>query len=107
MVPGVRRIAAGNGKRLPMDTRLTGTQIQSKDRTKSNAGWGNLGGRWCAVLIRAVEPGNNTPAAISLSKRRLPWFWNTAVLAQLAWLLLGAVFAVYASRVLAQWGWGP
>jgi hypothetical protein len=42
-----------------------------------------------------------------VNKRRLPWFWNTAVLARLALVLLGAVFAVYASRVLAQWGWGP
>jgi hypothetical protein len=41
-----------------------------------------------------------------VSKRRLPWFWNTAVLARLAWLLLAAVFAIYASRVLAQWEWG-
>jgi hypothetical protein len=41
-----------------------------------------------------------------VSEHRLPWFWNTAVLARLVWLLLGALFAVYASRVLAQWGWG-
>ena len=39
------------------------------------------------------------------SKRNLPWFWNTAVLARLAWLLLAMVFAAYASRALANWGW--
>ena len=93
-------------KRLPTDTRPTGTQVQING-TKSNAGWGNLGDRRCAVLIRGVESGSNAPAAISVSERRLPWFWNTAVLARLVWLLLGALFAVYASRVLAQWGWGP
>jgi hypothetical protein len=35
------------------------------------------------------------------------WFWNTAVLARLAWLLAAMVFAVYAGRVLAQWAWAP
>ena len=55
---------------------------------------------------RGRKPGN-APAAVSVSKRRLPWFWNTAVLARVAWVLLAAVFAIYASRVLAQWGWGP
>jgi hypothetical protein len=40
-----------------------------------------------------------------MSKRNLPWFWNTAVLARLAWLLLAMVFAAYASRALANWGW--
>jgi hypothetical protein len=40
-----------------------------------------------------------------MSKRpRPPWFWNTALLEQLTWLLLTMVFAAYASRVLAQWG---
>jgi hypothetical protein len=37
-----------------------------------------------------------------MSKRRAPWFWNTAILARLAWLLL---FAAYASHALAHWGW--
>ncbi len=32
-----------------------------------------------------------------MSKRRPFWFWNTAVLARLAWLLLAAA---YASRAL-------
>ncbi len=36
-----------------------------------------------------------------MTKRRVPWFWNTAVLARLAWLLLAVVFAAYASRALA------
>ena len=40
-----------------------------------------------------------------MSKRNLPWFWNTAVLARLAWLLLAMVFAAYAGRALANWGW--
>jgi hypothetical protein len=40
-----------------------------------------------------------------MSKRNLPWFWNTAVLVRLAWLLLAMVFAAYASRALANWGW--
>jgi hypothetical protein len=40
-----------------------------------------------------------------MSKRRSPWFWNTAVLARLAWLLLAVVFAVYAGRALPHWGW--
>jgi hypothetical protein len=40
-----------------------------------------------------------------MSKRRGPWFWNTAVLGRLAWLLLAVVFAAYASRALAHWGW--
>ena len=42
-----------------------------------------------------------------MSKRRPPWFWNTALLARLAWLLLAVVFAVYASRALAlaHWSW--
>jgi hypothetical protein len=39
-----------------------------------------------------------------MSKRRTPWFWNTAVLARLAWLLLAVVFAAYASRALTDWG---
>jgi hypothetical protein len=39
-----------------------------------------------------------------MSKRRTPWFWNTAVLARLAWLLLAVVFAAYASRALTEWG---
>jgi hypothetical protein len=39
-----------------------------------------------------------------MSQRRAPWFWNTAVLARLAGLLLAALFAVYATRMLAQWG---
>jgi hypothetical protein len=34
-----------------------------------------------------------------------PGFWNTAILARLAWLLLAGVFAAYASRALARWGW--
>ncbi len=33
-----------------------------------------------------------------MSKRRPPWFWNTTMLARLAWLLLAVVFAAYASR---------
>jgi hypothetical protein len=37
-----------------------------------------------------------------MSKRRVPWFWNTAVL---AWLLMGVVLAGYAFRALTQWGW--
>ena len=49
-------------------------------------------------------PSQNAAHKI-MSKRRPPWFWNTAVLAQLAWLLLAVVFAVYASRALAHWGW--
>jgi hypothetical protein len=40
-----------------------------------------------------------------MSKRRAPWFWNSAVLVRLAGLLLAALFAVYATRVLVQWGW--
>ncbi len=40
-----------------------------------------------------------------MSKRRGPWFWNTAVLARLAWLLLAAVLAAYTSIALAHWGW--
>jgi hypothetical protein len=39
-----------------------------------------------------------------MSECRTPWFWNTAVLARLAWLLLAAVFAAYASRALTDWG---
>jgi hypothetical protein len=37
-------------------------------------------------------------------KHRVPWFWNTAVLARLAWLLMGVVFAGYAFRALTHWG---
>jgi hypothetical protein len=40
-----------------------------------------------------------------MSERRPPWFWNTALLERLTWLLLAAVFAAYAGRALAQWGW--
>ncbi len=42
-----------------------------------------------------------------MSKRRPPWFWNTALLTRLAWLLLAVVFAAYASRALAltYWSW--
>jgi hypothetical protein len=41
-----------------------------------------------------------------MSKRpRPPWFWNTALLTQVTWLLLAVVFAAYASRALAPWGW--
>ena len=35
-----------------------------------------------------------------MGKRRTPWFWNTAILARVAWLLLVVVFAAYASRTL-------
>jgi hypothetical protein len=42
-----------------------------------------------------------------MSKRRVPWFWNSAVLLRLAGLLLAALFAVHATRMLAQWGWVP
>ena len=55
------------------------------------------------------------PLADNMGKRRPLWFWDTAILARLAWLLLVAVFAVYASRTLlftasvskalAHWGW--
>jgi len=39
-----------------------------------------------------------------MSKRRPPWFWNTAVLARLAVLLLGAVLAAYALQALTHLG---
>lgn len=55
------------------------------------------------------------PLADNMGKRRTPWFWNTAILARVAWLLLVVVFAAYASRTLlftasvsqalAHWGW--
>ncbi len=38
-----------------------------------------------------------------MSKRLQPWFWNSAVLGRIAWLLLAAVFAAYAGRVLTLW----
>jgi hypothetical protein len=37
--------------------------------------------------------------------RPQPWYWNSTVLARLAWLLLAVVFAVYASQAVAHWGW--
>jgi hypothetical protein len=41
-----------------------------------------------------------------MSKRPRPlWFWNTALLEQLTSLLLAVVFAAYANRALAHWGW--
>jgi hypothetical protein len=40
-----------------------------------------------------------------MSERRPPWLWNTAILARLGWLLMSVVFAAYAGRVLAHWGW--
>ena len=40
-----------------------------------------------------------------MSKRPPPWFWNSAVLSRLAWLLLAVVFAAYASHALAHWDW--
>jgi hypothetical protein len=36
-----------------------------------------------------------------MSQRPPPWFWNTAVLARLVWLLLAMVFVVYAGRLLS------
>jgi hypothetical protein len=39
-----------------------------------------------------------------VSKRRAPWFLNTAVLARLAVLLLGAVLAAYAFQALTHLG---
>jgi hypothetical protein len=39
-----------------------------------------------------------------MSKHRAPWFWHSAVLLRLAGLLLAALFALYATRMLAQWG---
>jgi hypothetical protein len=38
-----------------------------------------------------------------MSKRPLPWFWNSAVLGRVAWVLLAMVFAAYAGRVLTLW----
>jgi hypothetical protein len=35
-----------------------------------------------------------------MSKRSPPWFWNTDVLKQLAWVLLALVIAAYAGRTL-------
>jgi hypothetical protein len=40
-----------------------------------------------------------------MSKHRVPWFWNTAVLARLARPLMRVVLAAYAGRVLEHWGW--
>jgi hypothetical protein len=40
-----------------------------------------------------------------MSKRGLPWFWNTDVLKRLARLLLALVSAGYASQALAHWVW--
>jgi hypothetical protein len=40
-----------------------------------------------------------------MSKRpRPPWFWNTALLTQVTWLLLAVVFAAEATRVPADVG---
>jgi len=38
-----------------------------------------------------------------MSKRRAPWFWNTAVLARVAWLLMSVVLAAYAFQALTHW----
>jgi hypothetical protein len=37
-----------------------------------------------------------------MSRRRSPWFWNTAVLARLAILLLAVVIGVYAGQMLSS-----
>jgi|SRR6476659_9933149 hypothetical protein len=38
----------------------------------------------------------------SISRRQSPWFWNTAVLARLAILLLAIVMGVYAGQMLSS-----
>jgi hypothetical protein len=40
-----------------------------------------------------------------MSKRSPPWFWNTDVLKQLAWVLLTLVIAASAGQALAHWVW--
>ena len=35
--------------------------------------------------------------------KRAPWFWNRAVLARVAWLLMAVVFAAYAFQALTHW----
>jgi hypothetical protein len=75
-------------------------------------------GRQILAALRLLKSGDRRRSARSLryggpqrdhpqimGKRRAPWFWNTAVLMRLAGLLLAALFAVYATRMLAQWGW--
>jgi hypothetical protein len=42
---------------------------------------------------------------MSTMSKRPPWFWNTALLERLTWLLLAVVLTAYAGRALAQWGW--
>src|SRR5262249_54982625 len=60
-------------------------------------------GRCSARPLRYRSPQRDAPNI--MSKRNLPWFWNSAVLARLAWLLLDRVFAAYASGALANWCW--
>jgi hypothetical protein len=41
--------------------------------------------------------------AVNMSKRLPPWFWNSAVLGRLGWMLLAIVFVAYAGRMLTLW----
>jgi hypothetical protein len=90
----------------PMKSPKQKALIVSAKRRQCRGGAKLIVGRYgkaAAVCDRCATVGLRD--ANIMSKRNPPWFWNTTVLARLAWLLLAMVFAAYASRALANWGW--
>jgi hypothetical protein len=57
----------------------------------------------CASLAPFFFGALTSDQAGNMSKRVSPWFWNSAVLGRVAWLLLAMLFAAFAGRVLTLW----
>jgi hypothetical protein len=64
-----------------------------------------LRAKTCGLRRRLSDKWNADRHNMSTMSKRPPWFWNTALLERLTWLLLAVVLTAYAGRALAQWGW--